>query len=121
LGHVKPHTDSTAFGRITIDGRTYDHDVLILPSGEIVSRWEALPNPAGSHHVTEQDAQRLLDLGAGPLIIGTGQSGVLGLSREAKAYLDGQGCAVILARTPGAIELYNAAEGPVTALFHLTC
>jgi hypothetical protein len=118
---MKPHIESTSFGRITIDGHTYDQDVVILPSGEIVSRWEALPNPAGSHRVTEDDARRLVKLGAGPLIIGTGQSGVLKLSPDAKAHLDKQGCAVALAPTPEALELYNASEGPVTALFHLTC
>ena len=118
---MKPHIDGTAFGSITIDGVDYDHDVVILPSGEIVSRWKVLPNPAGSHRVTEEDVRHLLELGAGPLVIGTGQHGVLRLDAAAKAYLDQQGCAVTLAPTPEAIELYNASEGPVTALFHLTC
>ena len=118
---MKPHIDSTAFGRISIDGRTYDRDVVVLASGEIVSRWEALPNPAGSHRVTEADARRLVELGAGSLIIGTGQSGVLRLDPEAKAYLDQQGCGLTLARTPEAIALYNQTDGPLTALFHLTC
>ena len=30
--------DSTAFGEITINGKTYDHDVIIRLSGEIVKR-----------------------------------------------------------------------------------
>jgi hypothetical protein len=46
---------------------------------------------------------------------------VLKLSLEANAHLEKQGCAVTLAPTPEAIELYNACEGPVIALFHLTC
>lgn len=118
---MKPHVDATSFGRITIEGRTYDHDVVIAPSGQIANRWTTLPNPAGSHRVTEEDARRLLELGAGRLIIGTGQHGVLKLSPDAKAYLDQEACPVTLAPTPRAIELYNQAEAPVTALFHLTC
>jgi hypothetical protein len=30
--------DRTAFGEITIDGKTYDHDVIIRLSGEIL-KW----------------------------------------------------------------------------------
>ncbi len=28
--------DNTAFGKITIDGKTYEHDVIIRLSGEVV-------------------------------------------------------------------------------------
>jgi hypothetical protein len=118
---VKPHVDSTAFGRITIEGRAYDHDVVIAPSGEIANRWTTLPNPAGSHRVTLDDAERLLAYGAPRLVIGAGQSGLLRLSPEARTYLQQHGCEVILAPTPQAIEAFNAAAEPVTALLHLTC
>ena len=30
--------DSTAFGAITIDGKTYEHDVVVRLSGEVVKR-----------------------------------------------------------------------------------
>ena len=30
--------DNTAFGEITIDGKTYEHDVIIRLSGEVVKR-----------------------------------------------------------------------------------
>ena len=34
--------ERTAFGTITIDGKTYDHDVVIRLSGEIVKRKKKL-------------------------------------------------------------------------------
>jgi hypothetical protein len=74
-----------------------------------------------AHRVTLEDAERLLALGADRLIIGTGQSGVLHLNQEAQAYFEQHGCEVSLAPTPEAIEHFNAAAEPVTALFHLTC
>ena len=34
--------DRTEFGEITIDGKTYEHDVIIRLSGEIVKRKKKL-------------------------------------------------------------------------------
>ena len=34
--------DSTIFGAITIDGRTYEHDVVIRLSGDVVKRKKKL-------------------------------------------------------------------------------
>ena len=34
--------EGTAFGSITIDGMTYNHDVIIRLSGEVVKRKEKL-------------------------------------------------------------------------------
>ena len=34
--------ERTAFGSITIDGKTYDHDVIIRLSGEVVKRKKKL-------------------------------------------------------------------------------
>jgi hypothetical protein len=118
---MKTHVDGTSFGRITIGGRVYTHDVVLTPAGEVADRWTVLANPAGSHRVAEEDAKYLAAQGAPRVIIGTGQYGALRLSKEAEALFRRQGCEVTLVPTPEAIELYNAATEPVTALFHLTC
>jgi hypothetical protein len=34
--------DSTIFGAITIDGKTYEHDVVVRLSGEVVKRKKKL-------------------------------------------------------------------------------
>ena len=35
--------DRTEFGEITIDGKTYEHDVILRLSGEVVKRKKKLP------------------------------------------------------------------------------
>ena len=32
---MKPKVDSTSFGSITVDGETFDHDILIRLSGRV--------------------------------------------------------------------------------------
>ncbi len=120
---MKPHIDGTAFGQITIAGDVYRYDVVLTPAGEVVERRKELSKrvTGTSHIVSNEEAAYLVELGAARLIVGTGQYGALGLSDEAKALLDKKGCAVTLAATPEAIELYAAAAEPVTAMFHLTC
>jgi hypothetical protein len=120
---VKPHIDGTAFGSITIEGVDYDHDVVVTPAGEIVERRKELSKRATgtSHVVSKDEAEFLLGLGARRLIVGSGQSGVLRLSDEARALFNQHGCDLTIAPTPEAIELYNAAGEPVTAMFHTTC
>ena len=120
---MKPHIDGTAFGRITIGGDVYSHDVVLTPAGDVVERRKELSRrvTGTSHIVSAEEAAYLVELGADRLIIGTGQYGALKLSDEAKAFLDDEGCAVTLAPTPEAIEHYNTTAQPTTAMFHLTC
>jgi len=120
---MKPRIDDTSFGRITIDGDVYSHDVIITAGGEVTRRRRDLSKKVTgtSHIVSQVEAEYLLELGAKRLIIGSGQYGALHLSDEAEAFLRKAGCAVTVAPTPQAIEAYNIAAEPVTALFHLTC
>ena len=44
--------DSTIFGAITIDGKTYDHDVVVRLSGDVVKRKKKLSKRLyGTSHV----------------------------------------------------------------------
>ena len=44
--------DSTIFGAITIDGKTYEHDVVVRLSGEVVKRKKKLSKKLyGTSHV----------------------------------------------------------------------
>jgi hypothetical protein len=118
---MKAHVDGTSFGRITIGGRVYTHDVVLTPAGQVADRWTVLANPAGSHVLAEEDAEYLAAQGAARVIVGTGQYGALRLSEDAEACFRQHGCEVTVAPTPEAIALYNAATEPVTGMFHLTC
>ena len=48
--------EGTTFGTITIDGKTYEHDVIIRLSGEVVKRQKKLSKKYyGTSHVLSKD------------------------------------------------------------------
>jgi hypothetical protein len=74
-----------------------------------------------SHKVSLPEAKHIIDEGAELLVVGSGQSGCLGLSREAEEFFREVGCEVELHPTPKALEVWNSATGSVIAMFHVTC
>src|SRR3974377_2030894 len=97
-GDTAMKIDGTTFGTTTIDGETYDHDVVIRPSGEIVKRKKKLSKKLyGTSHVLSKDeAKFLLEEGCEQIIIGSGQMGNVHLSPEAEGYFEKHGCKVLL-------------------------
>ena len=120
---MKPSIGGTRFGSITVDGETFEYDILIRLDGRVKKRKKKLSKAVfGTSHVISLDeARHVYQRGAGSLIIGTGQEGCVELSKEAAAYLEKKGCAVRLGRTPEAAGLWNEAEGETIGLFHVTC
>ena len=115
--------DSTTFGTITIDGKTYEHDVVVRLSGEVVKRKKKLSKKLyGTSHVLSQDEARFLfERGCDQVVIGSGQFGNVHLSPEAEAYFERKGCEVLLKPTPEAIEMFNQSRARRIGLFHVTC
>jgi len=115
--------DSTDFGSITIDGRTYPHDVLIRISGKIEKRKKKLSKKIfGTSHILSLDEARFVyEKGSRLLVLGTGQGGNLRLSPEAADFFEHKGCEVLAKPTPRAVAAYNAAEEKKIGLFHVTC
>jgi len=113
----------TAFGRITIDGKTYDHDVIIRLSGEIVKRKKKLSKKlyGTSHIVSKDEAKFVFEKGCRQLILGSGQEGNVRLSPEAAAYFAKKNCEVVIKPTPQAILAFNEVHGRKVGLFHVTC
>lgn len=120
---MKPRIDGTRFGSITIEGETFRRDVLIRLNGEVKKRKKKLSKAiyGTSHVVSLEEAKHVYQEGAGRLIVGTGQSGLVTLSEDAAAYFRRKGCGVELLPTPEAIEAWNKAKGAVIGLFHITC
>lgn len=120
---MKPRIDGTRFGSITIEGETFRRDVLIRLNGEVKKRKKKLSKAiyGTSHVVSLEEAKHVYQEGAGRLIVGTGQSGLVELSEEAADCFRRKGCRVELLPTRQAIEAWNAAEGAVIGLFHVTC
>ncbi len=115
--------ERTAFGTITIDGKTYEHDVVIRLSGEVVKRKKKLSKKyyGTSHMLSEDEAKFVFEKGCEQLIVGSGQMGNVQLSPEAKAFFAKKGCKVLLQPTPEAIDVFNKSQAKKIGLFHVTC
>jgi len=115
--------DNTAFGEITINGKTYGHDVIIRLSGEVVKRKKKLSKRlyGTSHMVSKEEAKFVFEKGCTQLILGSGQQGNAQLSPEAEAYFAKKNCRVVIEPTPQAIRAFNEASGKKIGLFHVTC
>ena len=115
--------DSTIFGAISIDGKTYEHDVVVRLSGEVVKRKKKLSKMlyGTSHVLSEGEAKFLFEKGCDQVVIGSGQMGNVHLSPEAEAYFKRKGCEVLLEPTPEAIQTFNRSRARRIGLFHVTC
>src|SRR5436190_21709693 len=104
--------DSTIFGAITIDGKTYEHDVVVRLSGEVVKRKKKLSKKLyGTSHVLSKDeAKFLFEKGCDQVVIGSGEMGNVHLSLEDEGYFDRNGRDVVLILKHYAISMLNRAR-----------
>src|ERR1700758_2758065 len=115
--------ENTTFGTITIDGKTYYHDVVIRLSGDVVKRKKKLSKKyyGTSHMLSKDEAKFVFEKGCAQFIVGSGQMGNVRLSPEAEAYFAKKGCKVLLQPTPEAIRVFNKTHANKIGLFHVTC
>src|SRR6516164_4486077 len=115
--------ENTAFGTITMDGKTYEHDVVVRLSGEVVKQKKKLSKMyyGTSHILSKDEAKFVFEKGCEQLIVGSGQMGNVRLSPEAEAYFAKKDCKVLLRPTPEAIQMFNRSHAKKIGLFHVTC
>ena len=115
--------ERSTFGAITIDGKTYEHDVVIRLSGEVMKRKKKLSKKySGTSHVlSKREAKFVFEKGCEQLVVGSGQMGNVRLSSEAEAYFAKKNCKVILQPTPEAIHVFNRSTAKKIGIFHVTC
>ena len=115
--------ERTTFGTITIDGKTYEHDVIIGLPADVVKRKKKLSKKyyGTSHVVSKDEAKFVFETGCEQLILGSGQMGNVHLSPEAQSYFAKKGCKVLLQPTPEAIHEFNRSHVKKIGLFHVTC
>jgi hypothetical protein len=120
---MQPRIDRTQFGSVTIDGKVYEHDVLIRLGGKVEKRKKKLSKAVygTSHTISLAEAKHVYQKGVARLLIGAGQHGRVALSEEAAAYFERNRCQVELLPTPEVIPVWNQAEGAVIGLLHVTC
>ena len=113
-----PQIESYRFGKIVIDGDTYQKDVIIFPT-HIASNWRR----AEGHSLSIADLQAVIATQPKTLIVGTGTFGRMQIPSNTISELQTLGLEVIAHKTEKACQIYNQRkdEGNVIAALHLTC
>ena len=110
------------FGEIELDGRRYDHDVVIA-AGRVGKRHKKASKPhRGDYGHTPLSVDEPLPWGGERLIIGTGAYGSLPVMPEVADEARRRGVQIVAVPTEEALELV-AATGPddLYAVLHVTC
>ncbi|MGQ9543930.1 MAG: Mth938-like domain-containing protein [Candidatus Bathyarchaeia archaeon] len=113
--------DMYEFGVIVVDGKRYVKDLIILP-GKVLEGWWRREG----HNLTLEDLKELLEMKVPPevLVVGTGYSGMMNVSREVEDHLRFKGIELIVKPTRHACQIFNSllrSKRMVTAALHLTC
>ncbi len=114
------------FGSIVIDGKTYEYDVEVRWTGEVLKWWRG-----ESHVVDIEDVEKAIDQNPDLIIIGTGESGLAKVTERTKEEILSKGIGLIVDKTEEAVKTFNiqkreseeeeGRQKKVVGLFHLTC
>ncbi|MHC4205837.1 MAG: Mth938-like domain-containing protein [Planctomycetota bacterium] len=113
------HIDSYQFGKIVIDGTTYNSDCLLL-GGSVQANWWRKQG----HLLTPEDLQPVIEANPMVLVVGCGASGMMKVSEDINKVLSENGITLFRADTKKAVVRFNelSKEGEnVAAALHLTC
>lgn len=113
------------FGKITVDGQTYDVDIQTDWNGE-VTNW----NRQEDHIVGVDDVRQAVEKNPQSIVIGTGYEAQAQLVEEAKIFIQEKGIELFVDRTEEAVRTFNilkedsleeeGVQEKVVGLFHLT-
>jgi len=105
------------FGRMIIDGKNYDND-LIIYDDKIVNWWRK------EGHVVNIDDLKDLPDEFNVIVIGSGSSGVCVIPDKTIEYIKNKSMEIVIEITGNAVKTYNRLvdEGKkVVGVFHLRC
>jgi len=111
--------DGIGFGWISVNNVHYNHDIIISTDGKIKNRFEDFKGD--SHILSKDEVEKVIGSGAEIIVVGTGQSGIMSISEQAKEFLAKQKIKIIAEPTPNAIKTYNSLAVKKCAIFHTTC
>lgn len=119
----RPTIDDTSFGSITVDGESFDHDIIITLEGTVKKRKKKLSKSiyGSSHTISLPEIEYVYQENAEGIVIGSGQYGVVHLSQEASEFMAEKECRVVVKNTPEALLEWNRNRGNWIGLFHITC
>ena len=110
--------DSYDFGRITIDGKRYNTDLLVFPD-KIKTGWRRKEG----HRLQIADLKEVLEAKPEVLVVGTGYSGMMNVPPETRKSVESEGIELIVQKTAEACQTFNhlIESRTVVAALHLTC
>lgn len=114
------------FGSIIIDSKTYNYDVEVRWTGEVLF-WRRKE----SHIIDVEDVKGAVEQNPEIVIIGTGESGVAQVTENAQDFIKEKGIELIIDKTREAVKTFNIVkeeseeeeeeQKKAIGLFHLTC
>ncbi len=110
--------DSYEFGRIVINGKRYDSDLIVF-SDKVRSGWWRKEG----HRLHVEDLKEVLEVKPEVLVVGTGYSGLMTVPPETRKYVESEGIELMAQKTTEACETFNrlVKSRKVAAALHLTC
>ncbi len=108
-----------SFGRIVINGKTYNRDVIVSKDWIKPNWWRK-----EGHSVCLEDVKEIIEKNPEVVVFGTGAYGVVKVRKEVVEELKRRGIEVICEPTSKAVEIYNELlrKGKnVVLAAHLTC
>lgn len=110
------HIDSYSFGVMVVDGRRFNHDLIIFPD-RIMDDW----GRKEWHLLQWEDLEDIVEFKPDVLIVGTGESGFMKIADEVFVRMKVEGIQLIAYKTKEALKVFNEMKGKKVGAFHLTC
>lgn len=113
-----PQIEGYSFGKLIVDGRSQQQDLIILPGRVLAGWWRK-----EGHVLHPDDLEAVFSAQPELLVVGQGASGLMQVAPETVQALDKAGIELIAQPTAEACETYNRLCGQrsVAAALHLTC
>jgi hypothetical protein len=110
--------DSYDFGRIVINGKRYNSDLIVF-SDKVRDGWWRKEG----HRLHVEDLKDVLEFKPEVLVVGTGYSGLMRIPLETRKYVESEGIEFLAQKTAEACETFNrlVKSRKVVAALHLTC
>jgi glucokinase len=118
-----PQIGKAKFGEVTVNGKSYDCDIVIRVDGKVRKRKKALAKEVygSSHMIGPKELEKVCRGGPEVLFVGTGHSGQMQVTEEARQYLAQRSIECRALLTPEAVKAYNQSDARKAALIHVTC
>ena len=110
--------DSYSFGKMVIEGKTFQSDLIIYPEKVDASWWRE-----EGHLLQPGDLKAVLTTSPEVLIIGTGYMGLMKVPDEIRKELLEKNIELYVEKSSRAVEIFNSinTKRKTVAAFHLTC